>query len=187
MVRFTPEEWELIDSLFALWTTEDVNEELPVAGPQRRLERSLAISRRHWTKPSPKYIIISHDSRRRDQPSSVRVGISKVLDPLFMTILNPIAPTVSTSAGECENKEQQLLEEMEKELSTPSSADSTLIPASLVDEDWLADAAHEEYTSDPEIRLYQDLAVSTPAYSTSFNPRKHQLCQHPASNSIGPD
>ena len=62
---FTPEEWEMIDSLFAFWTTEDVNEELPVAGPgpQRRLERSLAISRRHWTKPSPKYIIISHDGR----------------------------------------------------------------------------------------------------------------------------
>ena len=38
---FTPEEWEMIDSLFAFWTTEDVNEELPVAGPQRRLERSL--------------------------------------------------------------------------------------------------------------------------------------------------
>ena len=38
---FTPEEWEMIDSLFAFWTTEDVNEELPVAAPQRRLERSL--------------------------------------------------------------------------------------------------------------------------------------------------
>ena len=48
---FTPEEWELIDSLFAFWTPEDVNEELPVAGPQRRLERSSAISRRaRWTR-----------------------------------------------------------------------------------------------------------------------------------------
>ena len=37
-VWFTPEGWELMDSLFALWTTEDVNEELPVAGTQRRLE-----------------------------------------------------------------------------------------------------------------------------------------------------
>ena len=37
---------------------------------------------------------------------------------------------------------------------------------------------------DPEIRLYQDLGVSAPAYPTSFNPRKHQLFQHTASNSI---
>ena len=104
------------------------------------------------------------------------------LDPLFMSILNSIAPTVSTSDRECENKQQQLLEETAKELNTPLSADSTLIPASLVDEDWSADVAHDEYTSDPEIRLYQHLAVSTPAYSASFNSRKHQLCQHPASN-----
>ena len=50
---FTPEEWEMIDSLFALWTTEDVNEELSVlvAGPRRRLERSSAISRHAcWTR-----------------------------------------------------------------------------------------------------------------------------------------
>ena len=44
----------------------------------------------------------------------MRVGLSGVPGPLFMSILNPVAPTVSTSAGECEseNKEQHLLEEM---------------------------------------------------------------------------
>ena len=114
---FTPEEWEMIDSLFAFWTTEDVNEELPVAGPgpQRRLERSSAISRRRWTR-SPQSTLSSATTADEGGPTSVRVDLSEVLDPLFLSILNSIAPTVSTSAGECENKEQQLLEEMEKEL-----------------------------------------------------------------------
>ena len=98
---------------------------------------------------------------------STSVDLSEVLDPLFMSILNSIAPTVSISAGGCENKEQRLLEETAKELDTPPSANSTLIPS---------DAGTEEYTPNPEISLYQDLAVSAPAYPTSFNPRKHQLC-----------
>ena len=42
----------------------------------------------------------------------MRVDLPEVLDPLFMTILNSIAPTVSTSARESENKEQHLLEEV---------------------------------------------------------------------------
>ena len=50
---------------------------------------------------------------------STSVDLSEVLDPLFLSILNSIAPTVSTPDGECENKQQRLLEEMEKELSTP--------------------------------------------------------------------
>ena len=45
---------------------------------------------------------------------STSVDLSEVLDPLFLSILDSIAPTVSTSAGECEseNKEQHVLEEM---------------------------------------------------------------------------
>ena len=101
-----------------------------------------------------------------------------------MSILNSIAPTVSTSAGECEseNKEQQLLEEMAKELRRRPTADSTLIPATVMDTRDARGPDRGVYHSDPEISPYQDLTVSAPAYLTSFNPR-----QHPASDCIGLD
>ena len=86
---FTPEEWEMIDSLFAFWTTEDVNEELPVAGPQRRLERSLEQSSTEASAP-PTSARMTHDAEMYTEIERFLRGFDPTFDSIYA-----LAPSAS--------------------------------------------------------------------------------------------
>ena len=72
----------MIDSLFAFWTTEDVNEELPAADPQRRLERSLEQSSTEASDP-PTSARMTHDAEMYTEIERILRGFDLTFDSIY--------------------------------------------------------------------------------------------------------
>ena len=189
---FTPEEWEMIDSLFAFWTTEDVNEELPVAGPQRRLEGSLEQLSTEASAP-PTSARMTHDAEMYTEIERFLRGFDLTLDSIYA-----LAPSASEVQEWTEPQRRSKVSACQP--SARASVSSTPAPVTPLD-DFYTQAAEYREVQDFESSLFEVSSVPLPEPSAERNAKKRRLsmylaaassiyeddeqAQHPRQNHIG--
>ena len=171
---FTPEEWEMIDSLFALWTTEDVNEELPVAAPQRRLERSLEQSSTEASDP-PTSARMTHDAEMYTEIERFLRGFDLTFDSIYA-----LAPSASDVQEWTEPQRRSKVSTCQP--SSQASVSSTPAPVTPLD-DFYTPAAEYGEVQDFESSLFEVPSVPLPEPSAERNAKKRRLSIYSAAAS----